>query len=191
MSRAYIDTTNTNQRDEYVVLEDFKLQRDWSRFGGQTNPSGRLQYYMEIAITDPEIAQFLTDNEYPVKVWVPNRDNQESVPETHMKVMLPYDNDPRKAWLTPVIKTFNVNGGEGVDITRETVAELDNCDIDHVNMRLRKFKGKNMLGGEYVHAQLVYGEFYITGKKENSRANLSAPIEGAQSPKDDLPFDVD
>lgn len=191
MAKAYIDTTNTNQRDEYIVLEDFQLQRDWSRFGGAMNPNGRMQHYLEISITDPEVAQFLTDNEYPVKVWVPNREGENSVAETHMKVMLPYDDDPRKAWLTPVIKTFNVNGGEGVDITRDTVGELDSCDIDHVNMRLRKFKGKNMLGGEYVHAQLVYGEFYISGKKENSRANLAAPIEGAQSPTDDLPFVVD
>lgn len=191
MAKAYIDTTNTNQRDEYIVLEDVQLQRDWSRFGGAMNPNGRMQHYLEIAITDPEVAQFLTDNEYPVKVWVPNREGENSVAETHMKVMLPYDDDPRKAWLTPVIKTFNVNGGEGVDITRDTVGELDSCDIDHVNMRLRKFKGKNMLGGEYVHAQLVYGEFYISGKKENSRANLAAPIEGAQSPTDDLPFVVD
>lgn len=191
MAKAYVDPN----REDYVILEDVTLQRDWSRFGGSVNARGYIEHYMHIALEDDVIAQFLTDNGYPVKIWVKKND-PEAAPEKHMKVFLPYNDDPKKAWLTPIIKMFRVDGsGEGVTITKDNVGELDSCVVDHANVTLRKFNGRTPLGQEYVHAQLVYAEFYISGQKVARTdyvppyANRQdAPVEGGQNPNDDLPF---
>lgn len=189
MAKAYIDPN----REDYINLEDVTLQRDWSRFGGAVNARGYTEYYMHIALQDDDIAQFLTDNGYPVKIWIKKND-PEAAPEKHMKVFLPYNDDPKKAWLTPIIKMYNTSGGEGVTITRDNVGLLDSCVVDHMNVTLRKFNGRTPLGQEYTHAQLVYAEIYVSGQRQ-ARAEYvpayvkqDAPVESGQDPKDDLPF---
>lgn len=189
MAKAYVDPN----REDYINLEGVTLQRDWSRFGGAVNARGYTEYYMHIALNDDEIAQFLTDNGYPVKIWI-KRNDPESAPEKHMKVFLPYNDDPKKAWLTPVIKMYNVNGGEGVTITRDNVGMLDSCVVDHANVTLRKFNGRTPLGQEYVHAQLVYAEFYVSGQRQSRSEYVPAyaakqdTVEAGQSPNEELPF---
>lgn len=189
MAKAYIDTRATNDRDLYIILENVTMQGDWSRFGGQVNANGKMQHFCEVHIDDPAVAQFLKDNDFPVKIWVP-KNSPDAEPQTHMKVMLPYDDNPSKSWLTPAIKLFNMQsiGSSGVDITKDNVAELDKVRIDHANLRLRYYKGRTPLGQDYVHAQLVYGEFYTSGEKMNTRTDLTAPIESGQNPNEDVPF---
>ena len=190
MAKAYFDPS----RPDYINIEDVKLQRDWSRFGGAIDPNGNKSYYFHIAIDDEDIANFLADNDFPIKMWIP-KNSENPVPEKHMKISLPYNDDPSKAWLTPVIHMYNVDGGEAVDITKENVGLLDDCIVDHANITVRKYVGKTRMGVEFKKAQLVFADFYISGKKVGGgnyvppymRAVKHAP-EAGQNPNDDLPF---
>lgn len=185
--KAYFDPN----RPDFINIEGAKLQRDWSKFGGTTNTRGGMDYYFEIALDDENVANFLIENDYPVKIWNP----KDKDPETHMKIALKYSDDPSKAWLVPTIKMFSLGSGnkEGVDITRENVNLLDTSVVDHCDITFRKYSGKTPMGQEYVQAQLVYGNFYVTGTKTDGGAYrpsyVGTPVEPAQTPKDDdLPF---
>ena len=153
-----------SRREDYIEIIDAKVKSDWSHFGGENNDRGETVHYIELELDDAT-ADFLNENEFNVRMWVP-KDNQKD-PVKHLKVRLPfYLPETNKDWLNskvyivsmdkPTVKTPMEHG---------MWKELDDSIIDHANLILRLYKGRTRTGTPFKTAQLVTGTFYTSGTR--------------------------
>lgn len=157
---AYVNS----RRDDYIEIVDAKVKSDWSHFGGEYNDRGETIHYIELDLDD-DVADFLNENDFNVRQWVPKDDQK--APVKHLKVRLPYYSpETKKDWLNSKVYIVSVNNPSvKTPLDVEMWKDLDEAVIDHANLTIRLYKGKTRTGTPFKTAQLVTGTFYTSGTR--------------------------
>lgn len=129
MGNIIYNKDRVNEKKKLLIIEGAKIRfRNFKGEAGKYNREGDRSFCVDI--TDPEIAQQLTNDGWNVRI-LPARSVDED-PIYYLQVKVSYNNRPPKIYLV-------TSKSEPRPLSEETVGMLDAIDIEHVDVTIRPY----------------------------------------------------